>query len=461
MACRNLASLAAAAVFATALSACGEDAPHPAASTWLAATARLPAAPAKVFTIRGREVGDLNVAPDGSIRVISTDANDTDSEQLDFHAELRTVSPAGRRITQSALPLPPRAFVIGAVAGAQAPSDTVLAYEGYAKSNPGPVHLVSSTRTGKVIADDVLQIGKGATPEGVVTGPTGAAVAYGLKDPATAKYDQQPTWIAWRRAGAAHFGRAVQLANEAEGLIGFDFHLGPDGGGVVLGTPVADEAPFVRRISPLGRLGPRLPLTIPAGLIASGSAGFGPNGDLTMALSTTAFERKKGVAPPPVGLYMSTLPRGSAKPSTPRRVAGLERDGAGAFSTIPVSRTGRTIVGVRTKPAGFVLLEGVGSNLRRTVQRTGSRFGAPLILIAPDGATTVLWEQETRGDGNRILGMRRPAGGRFGHTQQVSQAGPDGIYLRDAQLLPDGRVAMLSREFDPRRAYVSIVGPLR
>lgn len=429
---------------------------------------RMPAprpATSEVWTLRHRSIGGLDAAADGSVRVIATDANDTDSPATDFHADVQELSASGRRLRRRPLPLPSRGFVIGGVATALTPDGAIVAYTEAEDGRTGAVHVVSSDRGGAVLADDTLPLGPHPHVSSALTGPTGAAVVRGVQDSPDPQLEQQPTWLAFRPAGATHFGAPFELATAADGLTTLDVVLGPDGGGWALGTPVAEPGAFVRRISPQGFLGPRMPFALPAGLSVTAVGAVDASGTLVTALTTSPFKRpKQGATSPRDGLYVSTIAPSATAPTVPSKVARNAVRGASVYPTIAVGEGGYAMVGAPQGRDAFALYEGVHGELRPTALPPVRRSATPVALLAADGAATVIWASEIetpdREGRRRVLGMHRRAGGRFGRPQVISDPKRD-VLLDGAELLPNGNVAVAYRDLDSATSTVAIVRSLR
>lgn len=317
---------------------------------------------------------------------------------------------------------------------------------------------------------------------GVTVGPNGA-VAYAFYEGEPGR--KQSVRIALRPAGATAFGKSAVIQSPAEIRAGLQFEtiLGPDGGGAVVVRPpdFHKGRPYVRRLSPTGAVGPKIPIAARYETGARLAAAMGPSGTLVIAVLTDGPPNKK--AAPPSDLVVTTLAPGAAATTPPQRIdRGSQAGASNENLAVAVGPDDHTVILAGSDPdtddiggpdsdvIAQRIYEGTGAAVKLVDRLTAWFPSTARITLAPDGAVTAIWAenqtQSAQGDHLTagIFGAHRAPGGAFSTPRLISSKAPfDGDRIQDLTQLADGRIAVQYLRYDegtdPGRSYVLIAQP--
>ncbi|MBJ7470569.1 MAG: hypothetical protein JHD16_04680 [Solirubrobacteraceae bacterium] len=375
-----------------------------------------------------QEFNDLAVAADGSVRTLEV----RPGSKTGARATIRRIDPAGAQ-------LPPIVFYdpasdIGRMDGALTPDGGAVVFVTKGDFESEVVTAVNVSPTGQVSAPQpVAGPGTALSPYVPRIGPTGAVAAV----------MPVPGAVAFRPAGAGGFVAPLALVNfDVDGDIALEVAMAPDGGAAVLaygeGTWLR---PYVRRIDPDGRIGPKIDLGF--GSVRSGIGGleFARNGDLGVVLHHGPRKR--------VGarVLFTKLPAGAVQPTPvqplPAALGGtVDRGfsfGLSAGQSEFAVLTGRGLDGLRLWTGSEEL------TLAATFRDVNPFSGD--VVFGPGGVITTVWEDELGAGafaGSRLVAARRLTDGTVTRPRQLMpRARGTSQSTYDIAPLPDGRLAVV------------------
>lgn len=429
-----------------------------------------PGAPAGSTPIPSAYVDALAAGPDGSLALaLSTSPSSSALGRLD---------PSGTFLAPVAL-LAPEAGKDGFQLRALTPDGGLAAVTWQLPGRRGRLALSELGPGGAAVATTPIPTwGTTGDPSAFVVGPTGAMAVMG---PSADRGQPNPR-VVFRPAGAPTFGPALHIdptlaARRRKDRFTLDqtrryeLALGPDGGGAVLVSPgfVPASRPYLRRISPEGRLGPPIPIAVPTRDVSDLEARivFGPSGTLVVALSTTAGYGEGGDGAEVTdihddALWLTSLPPGASRTTRVRRLERGHQDGEDGDQSfrgdldLAVGPGDRVLLTAQRDHTGPGIYEGTPAAATRTAILTRaidqSYYGVP----GPDGSATVLAMGHTARGQARVVWMAHHAPGKpFGATKMIS---PTTSFILPARpvALPNGDVAVAIQLSDERRVTDSI-----
>ncbi len=301
----------------------------------------------------------------------------------------------------------------------------------------------------------------------VVVGPTGAVAVRFTRGGAKSAIQ----YLAVRRASAAEFGGAKALGTSREARY-TDFHvlLGPDGGGVLVGVPKKPlpNEPYARRITPEGELGPRIATGIGRHDETTVAYAFGPTGTFILA-AATVDDLPDGSAG---SVRVTSLPAGAGAFTPVREVAtsGISAPDRDNLS-IAVGDGDQLALTATSGTHDLSVIEGTPAGIARTATIDAQFPFDARVFRAVDGALSVVWS-DIRARGEMLVGppriraTRRGPGGVFATPHTALKPRSDSASLSHAELLRDGRVAIVVERFDAAitseaslRSLVALIQP--
>jgi hypothetical protein len=420
-------------------------------STFLARAAALAVAPAAI-AYPGSVAGLVGM-PDGSVHVATQGGSTTAVAQLTALDANGAFGPAAPLLGR-----PARLRVLAPAVTADGGAVVVYA-TGRRKSARTFFSSVGPTGTPLVTGAPIVGLrGSGTGYPTVVTGPTGAVAVASQSGFGEAVRPR----LAFKPSGASHFAKAVALGAsvsayraEREQTAIFQLALGPDGGGAVLTTPggYPAAAPFLRRISPTGVLGPRI--TVPVGRHAGvqSQLEFGPGGTLVVA---GVYYDNKGKGGATVDRVFATSLAPGAAAVGPLQSLGRASDAAYVASavTLAVGPGDRALVAFGASDHAMTVFEGAPGALQRVGSWPTYAPQDAFSVVAPDGGATVVWSQ--LGDSEDVpeslqVAHRGPLSTAFDAPQPLLPPDPRavGFTASTPVALPDGQLALAYTRFGP------------
>ena len=305
----------------------------------------------------------------------------------------------------------------------------------------------ASATTWNLPATDLSEAGQDANSPQVAIAPDGAT---------TVVWDRSIIQAATRPAGSGTYGAPQNLSEAGRDAGEPRVAISPDGATTVVwerfnGTNFIIQA--ATRPAGSGTFGAPQNLSEAGQDAAYSALAIGPDGATTVVwtrLNGTNFIIQAATRPAGSGTFGAAQDLSEAGQDAFSHQVAIAPDGA---TTVVWERFNGTnsIIQAATRPAGSGTF-GAPQNL----SEAGRDAEIPQVAIAPDGATTVVWERFP-GTNFIIQAATRPAGsGTFGAPQNLSEAGQDARFPQVA-IAPDGATTVVWERFNGTNDIIQAV----